>query len=471
MRAPFKWPNPAASLPGTNCWEGFGVSTSTTLGETRPEWARRQERERRHRRAKSRLRLPSAVAAACWAVLLLWWAAVYPAFTGDAPEPGAPLYAAAVRALHTGPAVLVQTAAAAFALGYLVAALAHFGVRGRYSGPVALVLAGLPPTASLVVSATPEAIATVAALLLTGAGLRLLARRAQGTLAQGGPAQRLDLAALTAAVCALALTGTRGAGTALVAVAVLLLFLPGARVRLALLTVLALAVPIALGLLGHPAARGGDLHPLRAADLARAQYRAAAPLDPALTAVAPPADWAAAGADCSATAALTDRWNPAAARRAGTELADTWRQLLRDHPDRVLDARLCRGRIAWAVWAADGGPHAATGVPGPAAGSRGLWHPLHAAAGWSHTLLRAPQLDWLLWRGALWAYLGLAAAVLHAWRHRIRALVPVAGAAVLGAQLALTASAADQDYRTMGAALFLGPLLLTLATVRTRRPA
>ncbi|MFK0195463.1 hypothetical protein [Kitasatospora sp. NPDC090308] len=445
------------------------MSISSTLGETRPEWARRQERERRHRRAKSRLRLPFAVAAACWAVLLLWWAAVYPAFTGDAPEPGAPLYAAAVRAVHTGPAVLAQTAAAAFALGYLAAALARFGVRGRHSGPVAVALAALPPTAALVVSATPAAVTTLAALLLTGAGLRLLARRAEGALERGGPAQRLDLAVLFTAVCAFALTGTRGAGTALAAAAVLLLCLPRARARIALLTAAALAVPVALALLGHPASPGGDLHPLRAADLALAQHRAAAPLGPVLTAVAPPADWDAAGADCSATAALTDRWNTATARRAEDELASTWRQLLRDHPDRVLDARLCRARIAWAVRAGDGGPHAATGVPGPAAGSRGLWHPLHAAATWSRTLLRAPQLDWLLWRGALWAYLGLAAAALHAWRHRIRALVPVTGAAVLGTQLALTAAAADQDYRTMGAALFLGPLLLTLATVRTRR--
>ncbi|MFD0563554.1 hypothetical protein ACFQ2M_17180 [Kitasatospora saccharophila] len=445
------------------------MSTSTTLGEARPEWARRQERERRHRRAKSRLRLPFAVAAACWAPLLLWWAAVYPAFTGAAPDGSAPLYAAAVRAVHAGPATLLQTAAAAFALGYLVAALARFGVRGRYSGPVALALAALPPTASLVVSATPEAVRTVAALLLTGAGLRLLVRRAEGTLEQGGPAQRLDLAVLTAAVCACALTGTRGAATALIAAAVLLLFLPGARVRLALLTVLALAVPIAFGLLGHPATPAGDLHTLRAADLALAQHRAATGQSPALTAVAPPREWAAAGADCSATAALTDGWNASAARRAEAELAAAWRQLLRDHPDRVLDARLCRSRIAWGVWAGGDGPHAATAVPGPAAGSRGLWHPLHAAATWSRTLLRAPQLDWLLWRGALWAYLGLAAAVLHAWRHRLRALVPVAGAAVLGTQLALTASAADQDYRSMAAALFLGPLLLTLATVRVRR--
>ncbi|BAJ28854.1 MULTISPECIES: hypothetical protein [Kitasatospora] len=445
------------------------MSTSTTLEEARPGWARRQERERRHRRAKSRLRLPFAVAAGCWAALLLWWAAAYPAFTGDAPDGSAPLYAAAVRLVHPGPATLLQTAAAAFALGYLVAALARYGVRGRHAGPVAVGLAGLPPTASLVVSATPDAVVALAALLLTGAGLRLLARRAEGTLRQGGPAQRLDLAVLFSAVCALALTGTRGAGTALAAVAVLLAFLPRARLRLALPTALALAVPLALGLLGHPAAPAGDLRPLRAADLAVAGRSAAAPANPALDAVAPAPVWAAAGADCSASAALTDRWNAPAADRAEGELATAWRQLLRDHPDAVLDARLCRARIAWGVWAGGDGPHAATGVPGPAAGSRGLWHPLHAAATWSHTLLRAPQLDWLLWRGALWAYLGLAAAVLYAWRHRLAALVPVAGAAVLGTQLALTASAADQDYRRMAAALLAGPLLLTLATVRTRR--
>ncbi|MFJ5921969.1 hypothetical protein ACIQF6_05075 [Kitasatospora sp. NPDC092948] len=441
------------------------MSTGTTLGEARPEWAQRQERERRHRRAKSRLRLPFAVAAACQAVLLLWWAAGYPAFTGGGVS-GAPLYDAAVRALHPAGVTLAQTVVVAFALGHLVAALARFGVRGRWSGPVAVALAALPPTGSLVVSLSPEVPSTAGALLLTAAGLRLLARRAEGTLHRGGPAQRLDLAVLFSAVVLLALTGPRGAGTALIAALVLLPALPRARGRIALLTALALAVPIALALLGHPAARPGDLHPLRAADLARAEHRDPGRPAAALTAVAPAADWDAAGADCSATTALTDRWDAAAAGREQPELAAAWRKLLRDHPDRVLDARLCRGRLAWSVWAADSGPHAATEVPEASPSSHGLLRPLHSAAAWSRTLLRAPQLDWLLWRGALWAYLGLAAALLYAWRHRLPALVPVAGAAVLGTQLALTASAAGQDYRTMAVALFLGPLLLTLATVR-----
>ncbi|KIQ62392.1 hypothetical protein TR51_25330 [Kitasatospora griseola] len=447
------------------------MSTSTTLGDTRPEWAQRQERERRHRRAKSRLRLPLAVAAACQAVLLLWWAAGYPAFTGTAEGGGAPLYDAAVRVLHPAGATLAQTAAVAFALGHLVAALARFGVRGRWSGPVAVALAALPPTGSLVVSLSPEVPSAAGALLLTAAGLRLLARRAEGTLHRGGPAQRLDLAVLFSAIVLLALTGPRGAGTALIAALVLLPALPRARGRLALLTAAALAVPIVLALLGHPAARAGDLHPLRAADLALAQYRDPGGADREPAAVAPPAAWDAAGADCSSTAALTDRWDSAAAGRAQDELAAAWRQLLREHPDRVLDARLCRGRLAWSVWAGTGGPHAATEVPEASPSSHGLLRPLHSAADWSRTLLRAPQLDWLLWRGALWAYLGLAAALLYAWRHRLPALVPVAGAAVLGTQLSLTASAAGQDYRTMAVALFLGPLLLTLATVRTGRGA
>ncbi|MFD7643265.1 hypothetical protein ACFV4P_21730 [Kitasatospora sp. NPDC059795] len=445
------------------------MSTSTTLGDARPEWAQRHERERRHRRAKSRLRLPFAVAAACQAVLLLWWAAGYPAFTGSARS-GAPLYDAAVRILHPAGATLAQSVLVAFALGHLAAALARFGVRGRWSGPVAVALAALPPTGSLVVSLSPEVPSTAGALLLTAAGLRLLARRIDGTLHRGGPAQRLDLAVLFSAIALLALTGPRGVGTALIAALVLLPALPRVRGRLALLTALALAVPIALAVLGHPAARTGDLHTLRAADLALAQHRDPTRPDPALTALAPAAGWDAAGADCSATAALTERWDDAAARRAQDELAAAWRQLLRDHPDRVLDARLCRSRLAWAVWAGTGGPHAATEVPEPSAASHGLLRPLHSAAAWSRTLLRAPQLDWLLWRGALWAYLGLAAALLYAWRHRLPALVPVAGAAVLGTQLALTASAAGQDYRTMAVALFLGPLLLTLATVR-RAPA
>ncbi|MEV4559346.1 hypothetical protein AB0K51_20475 [Kitasatospora sp. NPDC049285] len=455
------------------------MSTSATLDHARPEWGVRQERERRHRRAKSRLRLPFAVAAASEAVLLLWWLAAYPAFTAGDPDGSAPLYAAAVRWTTrltgtTGTITLLQTFAVAFALGYLTAALARFGVRGRYTGPVALALAALPPTGGFVVSLTPQVAYTAGVLMLSGVGLRLLVRRSEGTLHRGGPAQRLDLAALFAAVLVLALTGTRGAGTALVAVAVLLLFLPRVRARLALLTAVALAVPIALGLFGHPASHAGDLHTLRAADLALAYHRDPTQFTPAqrtvLAAVAPLTAWDAAGADCSSTAALTARWGEAAAARRGPQLAEIWQQLLRDHPDRVLDARLCRGRLAWGVWAGTADQHAETLVAPADPDSRGLFAPLHSVATWSTTLLRAPQLDWILWRGALWAYLGLAAAVLYAWRHRLAAIVPVAGAALLGVQLALTASAANQDYRTMAPALFLGPLLLTLATVRSGGP-
>jgi len=455
---------------------------------------------RRHRRARSRVRVPLAVTAACQAVWLLWWLAARPArlgpdtasYLGALTGPGwtatgGPVgYDALVHWSLTltgsaAPLTLLQTSAMSLALGYTVAALARLGARGRWTAPTAVALAVLPPTGGFVVLLGADVPFTVSAVLATAAALRLAAhRRAAGALRLAGRAVRLDLAVLAFALPGLALFGAHGLGVVLAVAAVLLVLLPTARRRVTALTVVALAVPLLLDLAGdrvvpvdqRPAAVA--VHTLRAADLAVAYHRDPALFGPADTALlaslAPLPAWSAAGDHCATAAALTagSGWNRRLAATRGAELSGLWLRVLRQRPDDVFAARLCRAQPAWSP------------APGPAAQGGSTATPeldalrsspdlLTAAAGWLHTLCRTPQLEWLLWRGATWTYLALAALLVYARRHRYTAVLPAAAAVLVGIQLTLTFTATGPDYRTMATALFLGPMLLTLLTAPTAR--
>ncbi|MEV7600327.1 hypothetical protein AB0O91_23415 [Kitasatospora sp. NPDC089797] len=136
----------------------------------------------------------------------LYWrtATTYPASAGHGGADPYGLYAAALRMLGARPLALAQTGAAALALGYAVAALARLGVRARWSVPTALLLVAVPPTGAFTVALAPDVPFTVCALLATTTtALRLLARRADGTLDGRGPVLRFDLAVLAAALLGL----------------------------------------------------------------------------------------------------------------------------------------------------------------------------------------------------------------------------------------------------------------------------
>ncbi|WP_354640944.1 hypothetical protein [Kitasatospora camelliae] len=477
---------------------------------------------RRHRRAPSRLLLPVTVAAGCQIVLLLWWLAAYPAFLGpDAvetvrrvTEPGAwtagravPYDAAVLLSLRlTGglaAVTLLQTAAAALTLGYAVAALARLGVRGRWSAPTALALAALPPTGGLTVFLWREVPFTLAAVLTCAACLRLLARRAAQEERPTGRGLAVDLAVLLLALLGLGLFGGRaGCGIAFTVTLALLAFLPGLRRQVALLALAALLVPLLLDLRGYRALldvrRAPAAHRLDAADLAVAYHSdptAFGEADTALfAAVAPLPVWDRAGAACYSADRLTDPdqgWDETRALARDGELTDLWFRTAARHPDLVLAARLCRGHLAWGIWPgpADAAGQTVVQTPRPSPDLYGYTAPggsladspvadrlrpnpaltpLRKAAVWLHTALRAPQLEWLLWRGAVWTYLGYAALLVCARRRALPAALPVGGAVLIGLQLALIASGSGPDYRGMAAALFLGPLLLTLLTARRR---
>lgn len=164
-----------------------------------------------------------------------------------------------------------------------------------------------------------------------------------------------------------------------------------------------------------------------------------------------------------------------------TELLALWQRLLVTEPRLVVDARLCRGSIAWRPVQDDqatGGmtyrfsrrPNADTYVgPYKVADFPGRWvfslRPLsmelnQVADPWLTGALM-PEWDWVLWRGAAWAYLSYVAAGLAAWALRNRYVLGVA-AVVAGQQLAVLANISAQDFRYLATPILVGALLVPL---------
>ena len=129
-----------------------------------------------------------------------------------------------------------------------------------------------------------------------------------------------------------------------------------------------------------------------------------------------------------------------AARAHARELFDLWLRVLKRAPDVIIQARICRGSIAWNPF-----PGAATGrhdsedpdrrraerVQLPDA-TRSPRAPTPARSSWTRsaprpaTSRRSPAashdtraFEWIAWRGATWSYLAYLAVGLFAWRRRV----------------------------------------------------
>src|SRR5262249_50938539 len=140
-----------------------------------------------------------------------------------------------------------------------------------------------------------------------------------------------------------------------------------------------------------------------------------------------------------------------AARAHAQELFALWVRVLEYAPDVIIQARICRGSIAW------------NPLPGPAPQATTVKIPISGApnafnfpkdqiaqspfAGATHLPPRPPpapplallarrvtdpsSFEWIAWRGATWAYAAYIAVGLFAWRRRSWA--PVALIAIVAA--------------------------------------
>ncbi|WP_030263245.1 hypothetical protein [Streptomyces sp. NRRL B-24484] len=481
------------------------------------------------RRVAPRWRMPLLVTVGCQVVWLFYWAAFYPGLlsfdsvmytwqvtTGHWTSDHSVLYDAMVwLALHLpgkfALLTLAQTTAMSVALGYACAAVRDLGVRARWCATAALATAVLPPTGTFVVFVWKDVPFTISALLVFAAAARLVARR--GTAMEPGRwlrpgGYRFDLLVFSAGLLGLGLFRNNGLIVALLAGLVLLPFLPGLRKSLAALTLVAVVLPGAAQLggyrmLGVAQPPANSVFGMNYADIAVAYKEVPWVFSGAdrrlLAEVAPMSTWEI-GSNCRTADLLSNSGAPfdrQAAQQHNDELVGLWMKVFKKRPDVLVDARLCRGAIAWdpfSDWSVDAGATiiaplerpgdlwgwaASSGTARPEAGAVQITgrmadspylpalrsHPLskrlNLAATWFTELSKARHFDTLLWRGATWTYLAYAALACYAMGRRNRAVWGTAGV-LLGMQLMLMVSTPAGLFRYNVAPLFIGPLCLGL---------
>lgn len=165
-----------------------------------------------------------------------------------------------------------------------------------------------------------------------------------------------------------------------------------------------------------------------------------------------------------------------------------WWRTLRESPQQILGARLCRAHIAWAVFPGPESKDArtwtyGTSIPADLWGfspiedspyrllikARPLSHALNHAATFGRSAFGVPQLEWLLWRGATWCYATYALVALLTRARRRRALLALAGVS-LGVQLTVLAANPAPCFRYMAAPMFIGVLCLSLIPALRAEP-
>lgn len=372
------------------------------------------------------------------AVLGCWWAAFYPGlFSRDSVlylshtmvgpwvsdhsvVYDALLWLSFTKTGDLGAVTFAQTTAMAGALTYLAQSLKAMGAPRLLTTVVVVLMPLAPPVGAFTVTLWKDVPFTICAVAIAGLCARIAARRAVGVPA---------LAGLALLFVALGLFRANGFLIAGVAVLALVVLVPAVRLRLLLTGTLAAALPLVLSNVVFP--QFGIVAPSKTyvyhtayGDIAVA-YRQRpdlfTPRDISLmSAVAPIERWWEGGT-CYTINPLIWRkdfsW-PQADLHAG-ELLELWRRLLVTEPRLVVDARLCRGAIAWRPVQDEqvtGGmtyrfsrrPNADTYVgPDKVADFPGRWvyslRPLslelnQVADPWLTGALM-PEWDWVLWRG------------------------------------------------------------------------
>ncbi|MBA4860315.1 hypothetical protein H1V43_02730 [Streptomyces sp. PSKA54] len=457
------------------------------------------------------LRLPLAVFLVCQACYLLWWAAFYPGVitkdsvvyiwqvtTGHWRSDHSALYSSLVwfSLKSTGDLwalTLLQAIAMSAVLAYACASLRTLGVRGRWSAPAAVACAAAPSLGSFTVFVWKDVPFTICAVLVFAVAAQLVGRRVHSTW--NGRLRRSELLLLGIGFLGLGLFRNNGFPVSVVASLALLLALPGARRLIAALAAATTALTLSLMLVIYPAAgierpSKTFVYNLHYADLAVTYSRQPGLFtadDLRLMAqVAPLSHWRGPGANCYAADPFY--YNPAldkaAAERLTEPLVRLWWRTLHKAPQQILEARMCRAHIAWAVFPGPRDQGARTWTNGtvipanlwgfaewdsglkdspylPVIKTRPLSQDLNDAADFSRYAFHVPQLEWLFWRGATWSYATYVLIALLTRARRCRALLALSGV-TLGVQLTVLAANPAPCFRYMAAPMFIGVLCLSL---------
>ncbi|WP_327376392.1 DUF6020 family protein [Streptomyces sp. NBC_01216] len=470
-------------------------------------------------RIPERRRLPVAVYAASQVMFLLWWAAFYPGAlsydsityvwhvtTGNWESNHSVVYDALVwLSLNTtgdlAVLTLAQTIAMSAVLAYTAGTLREWGVRQRWAAVAAVALTVAPPTAVFVIFVWKDVPFVIGGILAFAAVGRLAARRARGRQAERDRVFYRDMGLLFLGFLALSVFRNNGILVAVVAAPILLLSLP--RMRRWLLA--ATAVPVSLFLflttVFYPAV-GVTTPPKDAvyaffyADIAVAYKEHPGYFtkeDKSLMAdIAPLSHWRGRAGNCynADWAMESPPMNRSMAAERNDELMALWRRVLNRTPDVVIGARVCRAHIAWAVFPGPEDLRAHTLLSDPHTSKtlfsylkwnddiknseyrpilkiRPLNDSLHSLADFSWRASKVPQLQWLLFRGAIWCYATYAIVLLFRRRTRL-AGVPALLAVTLGLQLTVLAANPAPLWRYMIGPIFIGVLVLPLIKAKPR---
>jgi hypothetical protein len=468
-----------------------------------------QTGHRAWRRVPAGLRLPLLVYLVTQLVYLCWWVAFYPGLTSydsvayvwqvttdNWSTNHSVLYSALVwvSLQVTGGLsllTLAQTVAMAAGIAYAVAGLRALGVPGRWLAAAAVAVAALPPIGTFVVFVWKDVAFVIAQVFLLGTLARIVVTRRQVPAGRWMRDRRMRylLLLVFAEFLLLALFRQNGQLMVLVSAAVAALVIAGGRFWLATAGITAALASVAFNLWIYPAlgaepAKSDLLLGPAYADIAVAYHNRPDEFTAAdravMARVAPLSVWSdSANCYTSDTTTTAEGFSREAAEENDAELFALWVRLVKRMPDEIIEARMCRGSIAWDISA---GPDGIGTVLTPYEGSRNLHEfgsrmdgnpyrsaiysaPLsdaaHEVGVWLRKASDADQFKWILWRGATWCYLGYAAVVLFALRRREAAMLALVGVA-LANQLVVLVNNPAQLVRYMMGPIFLGILLLPL---------
>ena len=394
----------------------------------------------------------------------------------------------------------LQTTALAAVLAFTAHSLVGLGVRRRYAAAAAVACAVIPSTGSFAIYAWKDVAFAGAEVWVMAWTLQIV--RSRRLLGEGWGSTRQvrrQLAWLALAMLLVTLFRNNGFLVVLLDGLVLTLALVGARrivtaawaAALVVFVVLTYAVFPNVGIKAAPAelALGPAYDDIAVVYHAYPQSFTHRQLRLMKT-VSTLRIWDGAGQRCWNADRLTlaTHWRPEESAAHSRQLFGLWRRKLQQHPVKVIEARLCRGTIAWSPW------------PGPGDRGASLFPNLEVPAnmfGWWPTKLDGNQRihdafqpdpplpafraaakayvstsmgiggEWILWRGATWCYLAYLAIGLVAWRRRQWVWVTAAGVA-FGNQLTVLADIPAQLIRYMEGCIYLGILALPLLTLAAR---
>ena len=451
--------------------------------------------------------------AVSFVILLLWWIAFYPAlFSPDSISytlqvtrgPWSTDYSVLYNAVLwlslkiTGNPSLVpflQVVGMAAAVTYCGTGLLRLGARWRWVVTIVIALCLLPALGAFTAYLSKDVAFTIAQLVAFGAIMRLVAYR----LANADERPPLQLwIMLYIGYALMCLFRANAPLMVLVGAACLFVALPGLR-RLVVATaagavatwiLLSFGLYPALGV--HRANSSLALGPAYA-DIAIAYQKAPKSFttdELALMAEETPLRRWKTAKNCYTSDDLdvSRHWDRKAGERNSGELFRLWLKTLHRNPQLVIDARICRGAIAWMPFP----PQHQLSAVIPSGGNPGnlkrlepdlppgVYHSLHAdppvsplryVAVFYERATFARTLQFVLWRGATWTYVGYFTLLLWMRRRRTRFRAPLALASLIVAnQLVVLIDNPNQLVRYMLGCLYMGALLLALLSMPRTEP-